>query len=487
MVWLNPAAWIGLVALAVPVLIHILVQRRAERLAFPSLRFLQQTRLASIRRHVLEDAVLLAIRAAILVAAVAALAGPLLVTPFRREGWNARVAQAIVIDEAARASQSGERGAGTVAPQPRPVFSHTFETKSLSDGIHRARAWLDAAPPARRELVIISPFALGSVSASDLALVPPPIGIRFERRGTLPGVRTVAGGAVLSLERDPSALREPQGRPEQSRGAAGSGSARAASRAEGFSRAVDPRPSVLRQTVELNGAATTVREAAAATNDRFPIDIVCSADARRAADAAISAVRAQRIWAVADNRHARLALIGTSDDMPELADARVVSKAWAADALARIARDRALQAEASNVANGLSDRRFSTPPWTTVAVASDGRPLAVGAELASGLVVVSGAEASSLAIPLLIRAMADGIAVFPDLRAAEVLPIPDAQLQAWTRPPGPLAVPRIDQIEQDDRRSLWVLVVGLLALEMWVRRARAAAALGADEEQARVA
>jgi len=455
-VWLNPAAWIGLVALAVPVLIHILVQRKAERLAFPSLRFLQQTRLASIRRHVLEDVALLAIRAAILAAAVVALAGPLLVTPFRREGWNARVALAIVIDDAARTSQTREREPGTFAQQPRPFLSQTFETRSLSDGIHRARAWLDAAPPARRELVIISPLALGSVSAADLALVPPPIGIRFERRGTLPGERTLAGGAVLALQ----------------------GTGPIGRSAKAFA---------LQQTVELNGTATTVREAATAAPDRFPIDIVCSADARRAADAAIVAVRSQRIWTPPGDRRARLALIGRLDDTPVLADARAVSQAWAADALSQIARDHELQAEASATANGLSDPRFSAAPWTTLAVASDGRPLAVGAESAAGLVVVSGAEPSSVATPLLIRAMADGIAARPDLRAAEVLAIPDAQLQAWTRPSGPLAAPRIDQVEQDDRRSLWVLVVGLLALEMWVRRAKAAGAIEPHEERARVA
>ena len=456
MVWLNPAAWIGLVALAVPVLIHILVQRKAERLAFPSLRFLQQTRLASIRRHVLEDAVLLAIRSAILVAAVAALAGPLLVTPFRREGWNARVAQAIVIDDTARASQTRDRTAATNAQQPRPFLSQTFVTTSLSDGIQRARVWLDAAPPARRELVIISPLALGSVSAADLALVPPPIGIRFERRGTVPSERTVEGGAVLALQKS-----GPTGRS-----------------AKAFA---------LHQTVELNGAATIVREATASTPDRFPIDIICSADARRAADAAIAAVRVERIWAAPDDRRARLVLIKKSEDMPALADAQAVRQAWMADALSLIARDHELQTEASSVANGLSDPRFGAAPWTMVAVALDGRPLAVGAASAAGLVVVSAADASSLATPLLIRAMADGIAARPDLRAAEVLPIPDAQLQAWTRPPGPQATPRIDQVDQDDRRSLWVLVVGLLALEMWVRRARVVAATEPNEEQARVA
>jgi hypothetical protein len=75
-IWLNPLALFALAALAAPILIHILVQRRAERLSFPTLRFLQPTRLAAIRRHLLEDVGLLAVRAAILATAVAALARP---------------------------------------------------------------------------------------------------------------------------------------------------------------------------------------------------------------------------------------------------------------------------------------------------------------------------------------------------------------------------------------------------------------------------
>src|SRR5262249_34864526 len=95
-IWLNPAVLFALLAVAVPVLIHILVQRRAERFAFPTLRFLRPTRLAAIRRHVIDDVVLLAIRAAIIAAAVAAVAGPLLVTTARRAAWNRRIVRAVV-------------------------------------------------------------------------------------------------------------------------------------------------------------------------------------------------------------------------------------------------------------------------------------------------------------------------------------------------------------------------------------------------------
>ena len=86
MLWLNPVALFALAAIAAPILIHILVQRRAERFPFPTLRFLQPTRLAAIRRHLLEDWRLLAVRAALLAAAAAALAGPLLVTAVATAG-----------------------------------------------------------------------------------------------------------------------------------------------------------------------------------------------------------------------------------------------------------------------------------------------------------------------------------------------------------------------------------------------------------------
>src|ERR1700704_209255 len=101
MFWLNPSALFALAAVAAPILIHILVQRRAERFSFPTLRFLQPTRLAAIRRHLLEDATMLAVRAAILAAAVAALAGPLIVTAARRQVWERRIVRAIVVEPVA--------------------------------------------------------------------------------------------------------------------------------------------------------------------------------------------------------------------------------------------------------------------------------------------------------------------------------------------------------------------------------------------------
>ena len=110
MIWVNPLALFALAAVAAPILIHILIQRRAERIPFPTLRFLQPTRLAAIRRHLLEDLPLLAVRVALLAAAAAAFAGPLLVTAARRNAWDRRSVRAVVVDRSGVAPPGQRRG-----------------------------------------------------------------------------------------------------------------------------------------------------------------------------------------------------------------------------------------------------------------------------------------------------------------------------------------------------------------------------------------
>src|SRR4029453_2989228 len=160
MIWLYPLAWLAVAVVAVPVLRPLLAHRRAERVPFPTLRFLRPTRLAAIRRRALEDVALLAVRSAIIVAAVAAFAGPLWVTSARQAQWNQR------------------------------LVTETVDSSPLSEGIHRAVARLESAPPARQELVIAAPLTIGSVTAADLAVIPAHVGIRFIRTATLPAPRT---------------------------------------------------------------------------------------------------------------------------------------------------------------------------------------------------------------------------------------------------------------------------------------------------------
>ena len=487
MLWLNPSVLFALAASAAPVLIHILIHRRAERVPFPTLRFLQPTRLAAIRRHVLEDIVLLAVRVALLAAAVAASAGPLFVTAARRQSWDRRMVRALVVDAGARglraegasASLAGARidsvrtEAGGVPPdEPNDVaLQQTFTVASLPDGIRRAVLWLETAPPARRELVVSSPFPIGSMTQADVATVPAEVGVRFERTGTLPGTRTVPAGRLLT-----------------------SGGVRA-------------------REVTLAGDQTSVRDDAADDPMVWPIDVVSSKAGQPAIDAAVTAVLSQRVWAAPPARRARLVVVeatttaapspktdvaqppspgfgghrlglldpktgggGTSRPavIDGLSDVSPIQQPWMADAAARIARDGDLRAAAARVAAGLSDARFAAAPWQVLASSADGRPLAVAAGSANRLVVASAARASDAATPVLLRSIANAIVAIPDLQRAEVVPIADALLRQWSRPSARPASPRIETVGRDDRRWLWLAALGLLVLETWIRRARPA-------------
>ncbi len=458
MIWLNPSAWIAVAAVAVPVLIHILVQRRAERFPFPTLRFIQPTRLAAIRRHVLEDVLLLAIRAATVAAAVAAVAAPLVVTPGRRAEWNHRLVRAVVVDNApARPSDVAPPAdvaiPSEVARQPSaPAFrTQTFSTTSLPDGIHRAVAWLDAAPPARRELMIVSPLTLGAVNDADIAAIPTEIGIRFERVGTLPRSRDVAVAPVLAQAN------------------------------------TDIGPALHERTVTLAGTQTIVHEASSGQSAAWPIEVIAPPAARRAMDAAVAAVLSQRIAAPAPERRARLFVIDRSGASQAAIAAAPIHTGWIADAVAQIARDPELQSAAAQIPNGSAGIHFAAAPWHTLATAADGRPLVAAAASSSTLVVASAADPNDLVTPVLLRSVARSLGLVSDIRRAEVVPVPESQVRAWTRSPGTVSSPRLDTVDRDDRRWIWTVVLMLLAAEAWMRRTRRVAVETIRQEAARVA
>jgi hypothetical protein len=438
-IWLNPLALFALASVAAPILIHILVQPRAERLAFPSLRFLQPTRLASLRRHLLEDAPMLAVRAAILAVAVGAVAGPVIVTAIRRQAWDRRIARAVVAEPAARVDPADE---GTFRFE-------RFTGSSLRDSIDRAVAWLERTPPARRELVVVGPLALGSVDATDIAAIPESVGIRFERRGDLPTARAVDGGEVIGPD------------------------------------------STTARRLTFAGPQTLVEETPAQAAATWPIDVIHAPDAAAAIDAAKFAVVSQRAWAPMPGRLVRLVVVQQAIGSV-VGDAGELSKPWMADAAAHLARNDELQAAASRVPRGIDDPQLSKAPWHIVMPAEDGRPLvAVAGGANASLLVVSAAPAADVTTPILMRSITDAIASVPDLQSAEMLPIPDRHLQKWSRPAAPIAQPAADTLRHgdavDDRRWLWAVALILIGVETWMRRSRTAARSDIQEEPARVA
>lgn len=171
--WLAPVALIGAGLIALPIAIHLLVRQHARQLAYPSLRFLRQTQLSAFRRRTIQDAWLLLCRAAIVTAAAAALAGPVLRTSSRTAGYASRVARAVVVVESVDESVIAQSASGAFR-------SAAFRRASIADALADAVRWLDQQPPSAREIVITGALRRGAVTATDLAVIPADIGVRFE-------------------------------------------------------------------------------------------------------------------------------------------------------------------------------------------------------------------------------------------------------------------------------------------------------------------
>ena len=191
LIWLNTAALAGLALIALPVAIHLLVRQQMRTLPYPSLRFVRQTALSALRRRAIQDGLLLACRAGIVVAAAAALAGPVLQTPARIASYADRIARAHVRVDVGGASseQDVSNGAYRYA---------RFSRAEITDAIADALRWLGEQPPAAREIVFDGILARGSLDNGDLAGIPEGVGVRFVRStATVPPTNIVV--PVLAL------------------------------------------------------------------------------------------------------------------------------------------------------------------------------------------------------------------------------------------------------------------------------------------------
>lgn len=187
---LAPWALIGGLLLAGPILVHMLLRRNARRVIFPATHFVPSTRAAAVRFRRPSDVALLALRLAIVAAAVLAAASPLLLTGWRRAQWNARTVRAVIIE--ARPGAQSDDGMRLAAQEMAAVAAERFTTADLRDALARAALWLEQAPPGRREVVIVSDFQKGDLDAEDLRVLPEGTGIHPIRVATAPLAREVA-------------------------------------------------------------------------------------------------------------------------------------------------------------------------------------------------------------------------------------------------------------------------------------------------------
>lgn len=198
MFWLAPAVLLGTALVAIPIAIHLLVRQQGRRVGYPSLRFVQASALAAFRRRTVQDAALLACRAAIIIAAVMALAGPVLQTASRADAHKARLARAVVL-------MPGTGPGGAVEAPGEAFVSRTFARAEIGDAIGDAVRWLGEQPPAQREVLFAGAFPRGSVTAGELRGIPDSTGIRFTasarpaiaRDVMVPIVRSGPSGLVM--------------------------------------------------------------------------------------------------------------------------------------------------------------------------------------------------------------------------------------------------------------------------------------------------
>src|SRR3954466_15118724 len=76
MAFLSPLFLVGLAAIAIPVLVHLIQRERKRVVAFPSLMFVRRIPYQSVRRRRIRHWLLLALRAAALALLVLAFARP---------------------------------------------------------------------------------------------------------------------------------------------------------------------------------------------------------------------------------------------------------------------------------------------------------------------------------------------------------------------------------------------------------------------------
>jgi hypothetical protein len=427
-IWRNPWAFLGALAVAVPVLIHLLSRRQANVIRFPSLRFIDATRTVPVRRTRISDPLVLLVRALIVLTAVGALAQPLRMTAARTAVRGEAVARVIVVDTTASMSRRDSIGGGAAraaafatAEELRRDATASVVVASMrpASDLAGALAWLDARP-SMREVVFVSDFQLGTLDSVDVAGVPLDVGIRLVR------VPVVVDSA------------SPQQR----------------SRA----RVLNGRTSVewMPSRDDVNAGDPTVLSG--------PAD-------GATADAVRAAMRAFRPPGSADTvRRIAIVLPGAPDRAQMMRDAKPLDAPWMASMLVAVESDSLLAAvgPAVRAASGAIDGR----PGLLLFVSDSATPYAAAAT------AVAAVRASALVSPAN-EADPDFI---PDalLRSWERQPTPP--------PPSRLR----GLFDESDGRWLWVAVLLLLGAEWWLRRSRtqggeATAAKSPDEVRYRAA
>ena len=423
MSWLNPVAFLGLLALAVPILAHLFGRRVARRQVFPSLRLLREARPTPATRSTPSDVLLLVVRCAVLVSAVIALAQPRFSNAARARAAQVPV-RAILVDTSS--SMDRLTSDGTSARQRARTLARALldsaregmivETGRPGSDIGGASSWLGARS-GLRELVVVSDFQSGAVTDGDFAKVPAGIGTKLVRVAAegLPGI---VNPAAVQVDADATSTRATW------------------------------------TVVSDTGLAVTVL---VADKDR---------DGARSSSDAIRAIAprppgASRRVAVVFPAHA------ARDSM--IKQATRLDSAWQGDFMLSLRRNTLLKSA--------SEYASATPACDSAGVPvvhnarGDVVASVTGTSSGSGhdVLVVACVDVATVAGTALLHAAESALAPVPLWQEMEPTVVPDELLQRWERPAVEQA-PRGDDGTSTDGRWLWLLAIALLLLEEWLKR-----------------
>jgi hypothetical protein len=424
MIWRNPWAWLGIATLALPVLIHLLSRGHARVFPFPSLRFLERSKLLPTRRTRIHDVALLLVRLGIFTSAVAALAQPFLSASRSRTATTA-LARAILVDTSASmhggtALEAARRDARRLASEAQPAL--VIESANLARELRGADAWL-GRQSGRRELVVLSDFQSGSLTATDLRAVQSTTGMRLVR------VPTFASNAPIEVvARSMSGMTV-----ARTTAAPTSTDIEWSSRSDGT-----PRVDLLMLAANATAAASRAARVVGVRlplNTTHPIAIVFPSYAQR------------------DGLTRRVAPL---------------DQTWMTDLVARVRSDSLMIEAARNATVATSVDSLGL----VVARNAAGRPVVTAAKghIDSHLVFFTATEPRSLTAVGLIAAIDRARSIANPLTELEPTTIPDQMLAAWRREA--VDSKSAPESTDSDGRWLWILVLVLIGVETWMRRTR---------------
>ena len=420
MSWLNPIAFVGLVALAVPILVHLFGRRVARQLRFPSLRLLRDAKPTPATRSRPSDVLLLVLRCLAIAAAVTALAQPW----WSGAGKATEPVRVVVVDT----SNSMQRltSEGTTAVQAargiaeRMIDSSSealvVETERPGSALAGAGSWLSRRG-GTREVVVISDFQAGAVTDGDLAALPTGIGTRM--------VRVMSAGSVAATQN-----------------------------VSGIEVTATPeRTSAIWPTASADSALS--------------VSLLAGDKGREQVESSIRAVRALVQRPAGTTHNVTVVFPGAAERSALASGTSPLDSAWQGDLVLALQRDPLLASVLPTVRVVPSCQA----PGTVIARNFMEEAIASVARGANGVLVFACVEPGSLVATAFIATVESALGAPPPMRELEPNFLPDETLRQWERPAIESA-PRGPGETSPDGRWIWLIALVFLIAEEFIRRRR---------------